>query len=82
MNRLTYKEAQEALVAYDKSHGSPFDRGSADNYYNRPADPHWYPSGTYNNDRIDAGNMTEEQVAAYLAGYRYNEQYGDKKDYV
>jgi hypothetical protein len=81
MNRMTYKEAQEALVAYDKSHGSPFDRGSADSYYNRPIDPHWYPQGTYNADRVDEANMSDDQVAAYMAGFWYNEQFGDKKNY-
>ena len=25
---------------YDTSHGSPFDRGSADSYYQRPRNPH------------------------------------------
>ena len=27
-------------------HGSPKDRGSADRYYGRPFEPHWYPQGT------------------------------------
>ena len=31
----------------DESHGSPFDRGSADAYYGRPKDPHSWPYGTY-----------------------------------
>jgi hypothetical protein len=26
-----------------KRHGSLFDRGSADSYYSRPQDPHWFP---------------------------------------
>ena len=24
-------------------HGALWDRGSADSYYGRPRDPHWYP---------------------------------------
>jgi hypothetical protein len=81
MNKMTYKEAQEALVAYDRSHGSPFDRGSADSYYNRPLDPHWYPEGSYNGERVDATHMSNRQLREYRAGYAYNEQFGDKKDY-
>lgn len=27
-------------------HGSPQDRGSADAYYSRRFDPHWWPEGT------------------------------------
>ena len=34
-------------------HGSPTDRGSADRYYGRPYDPHWYPEGTGNGKRVE-----------------------------
>ena len=66
---------------YDTAHGSPFDRGSADSYYHRPRDPHWYPEGTYKGERIGKDQMTPAEVQAYLAGYQYNEQYGDKKSW-
>jgi hypothetical protein len=64
-------------------HGSLWDRGSADSYYGRPKEPHWYPKGTYNSPRIDNIDykLTEEQIAEYQAGYDYNEQNGDKKDW-
>jgi hypothetical protein len=74
---FTYEDAQK----YDQKHGSPFDRGSADSYYGRPRDPHWYPEGTYKGDRIGKEQMTNEQIQAYLAGYQWNEQFGDKKDW-
>jgi hypothetical protein len=67
--------------AYDNKHGSPFDRGSADSYYGRIRDPHYYPNGTGNEPRVLAVIMTKEQIEAYHAGYDWNEQYGDKKDY-
>ena len=39
-----------AIVRIDSNklpvHGSPQDRGSADRYYHRPFDPHWWPQGT------------------------------------
>ena len=66
---------------YDQTHGSPFDRGSADSWYNRPRSPHWYPEGTYNGERIGKEQMTPAEVQAYLAGYQWNEQFGGKKEW-
>ena len=66
---------------YNARHGSPFDRGSADSYYGRKADPHYWPFGTYKGTRIEAKDMTPAQIAAYRAGYDYNEQFGDKKNW-
>ena len=62
-----------------KSHGSLYDRGSADSYYGRPQDPHWYPMGSYNGTKMTDLNPAE--VAEYLAGYAWNERYGHKKSY-
>jgi len=64
---------------YDERHGGAFDRGSADSYYDRPRSPHYYVGGTGNSDRIE--DLTPEELEAYHAGYDYNEQYGDKKDW-
>jgi hypothetical protein len=66
---------------YDTRHGGPFDRGSADSYYHRARDPHYYPEGSYNSDRITEDQMTPAMLEAYHAGYDYNEQCGDKKDW-
>lgn len=71
----------ESKQNYDQRHGSPFDRGSADSYYGRPRNPHWWPQGTGHGDRIDQSQMTNEEIQAYLAGYQYNEQFGDKKSW-
>lgn len=68
-------------ILYSQEHGGPFDRGAADSYYHRPRDPHWYPEGTYQGRRREMAEMSAEEVQAYLAGYAYNEQYGDKKDW-
>ena len=62
-----------------KQHGSLYDRGSADTYYGRPRNPHWYPNGTYRGDAVVA--LSAEESAEYHAGYDYNEAYGDKKDW-
>jgi hypothetical protein len=62
-----------------KQHGSLFDRGSADSYYGRPQEPHWYPEGSYNGNAVTA--LTPEEVQEYLAGYDHNEQFGGKKSW-
>jgi len=70
----------EMLPQFDRRrHGSLYDRGSADSYYHRDRDPHWFPNGTYHGDKVTA--MSDEEIAEYNAGYDWNEQYGDKKDW-
>jgi hypothetical protein len=64
---------------YDRKHGSLYDRGRADSHYGRPKNPHWYPDGTYKGDRLEATDPAD--IAEYLAGYEYNERYGDKKSW-
>ena len=68
-------------VPYDASHGSPFDRGSADSYYGRVQSPHKYPNGTGNAPRVDGQDLTLAEKEAYYAGYEHNEQVGDKKNW-
>lgn len=50
-------------------HGSPQDRGSADRYYGRPYDPHWWPEGTGRGMRVEMSEMTEDEIEAYTYGY-------------
>lgn len=64
---------------YDQRHGGPFDRGAADSYYNRPYSPHFYRGDTYSTERVEF--LTADELEAYNAGYQYNEQFGDKKDW-
>jgi hypothetical protein len=66
---------------FDSNHGSPFDRGSADSWYSRPREPHWYPTGSYNGDPIESQDMSMAELRAYFAGYDYNEQHGGKKNW-
>jgi hypothetical protein len=61
------------------NHGSLFDRGSADSYYSRGPDPHWYPEGTGNGVKVT--NLTDEERMEYMAGYTYNERHGGKKEW-
>ena len=37
---------------YDTRHGGPFDRGSADSYYQRGIEPHYFVFGTATSDKI------------------------------
>jgi len=66
-------------VEYNARHGGPFDRGSADSYYNRARRPHRGGVGG------DSGplkiNLTAREIADYMAGYDWNEANGDKKDW-
>ena len=65
---------------YDrKRHGSLFDRGSADNYYHRGPSPHW--GGITGCEHPKHTDLTAEEIREYMAGYDWNEQFGDKKDW-
>lgn len=66
---------------YDKRHGGPWDRGSADSYYQRGKNPHYYVGGTYQSKLVEMADMTADELAAYNAGYDYNEKLGDRKEY-
>lgn len=68
-------------VEYDSRHGGPFDRGSADSYYGRSYEPHYYVGATHQSERVELSAMTAEEIVAYTAGYNWNETYGDKKNY-
>ena len=66
---------------YNSRHGGPFDRGSADSYYGRAARPHFFTDATYFSDEIEERFMTKAQIAEYMAGYQYNEEFGGKKEW-
>ena len=64
---------------YDQSHGSWYDRGAADSYYGRRAQPHRGGVGGNSGLRLLASHPDE--IEAYMTGYRDNEINGDKKDW-
>ena len=66
---------------YDMRHGGPYDRGSADSYYWRAFNPHYFKGDSFQSERVELGLMTADEITAYTAGYNYNEEYGDKKDW-
>jgi hypothetical protein len=61
-------------------HGSPYDRGSADAYYRRPINPHYYPAGDVGFSE-PISELTNEQEMEYLQGYWEQQKSGDFKDY-
>ena len=69
-------------MEHDTRHGGPWDRGSADNWYSRPFAPHYWTGGTGKSQHIGKDGMTEEEIAAYAAGWDDNEETGGKKEYA
>ena len=61
------------------NHGSLYDRGSADSYYNRGPSPHYGGVGGNSGERVEVTDA--ESCAEYMAGYNYNERFGDKKEW-
>ena len=49
-------------------HGSPQDRGSADAYYGRGFDPHYYVGDSMQSERVEKSEMTVDELAAYRYG--------------
>ena len=62
-----------------ENHGSLFDRGSADSYYNRYPEPHYGGVGGESGPRVPVSDQAS--VDEYMSGYDYNEKHGDKKDW-
>jgi len=68
-------------VGYDRRHGGPYDRGSADSYYRRPFNPHYFKGDTYSTDKVSMEEMSVEEIVAYTKGYNDNEKEGNFKDW-
>ena len=69
------------MMTYDTRHGGPYDRGSADSYYRRGYNPHYYKGDTHQSDRVELADMTAEEITAYTKGYNENEESGNFKDW-
>ena len=52
----------------ESTHGCPYDRGSADAYYYRVPNPHYWTNGN-GRDRHTVYELTAEETAAYHLGY-------------
>ena len=49
---------------YPEYNGSPKDRGSADAYYGRPFDPHYWPEGTYKGAMVPMSKVADAKSGA------------------
>lgn len=56
-------------VTYSTRHGGPWDRGTADAWYGREFNPHYFVGNTYNSTRLDRVDMSAHEIAAYTVGY-------------
>ena len=65
---------------YDKRHGGPYDRGSADAWYRRGFRPHYYEGNTYITKEILIKKGTTE-YDAYEAGYKDQVATGECKNW-
>lgn len=74
-------QEQQSECKYDERHGGPYDRGSADSYYRRGFQPHYFVGATYQSEVITIDDMTPEEIMAYKAGYDDNEEDGNFKDW-
>ena len=69
----------EAPAKYNQRHGGPYDRGTADAYYRRGCNPHYFKGSTYMSDLVT--ELTDEERQAYVAGYNDQVASGDFKDW-
>jgi len=67
---------------YSTRHGGPYDRGSADSYYGRGYNPHYFVGDSYSSTKVELRDMTVEEIVAYSAGFEDNEKSGDKKEWA
>ena len=61
---------------HNTRHGGPYDRGSADRYYGRRFNPHYFVGGTHQTPEIT--DLKPEEIAAYQAGW---DEETDRKDW-
>jgi len=64
------------IVLPPHRHGDPEDRGSADAWYGRPKDPHYYIGNSYSSPRVEKAQMTQDEIDQY--NYGYDNEHGRK----
>ena len=71
----------DKLQAYDMRHGGPYDRGSADAYYRRKFEPHYFKGDSYSTEQIFLLDPSTKDYEAYKAGYEETVEAGNFKDW-
>lgn len=75
MKFTSYKDRE----LFDTRHGGCFDRGSADSYYHRGVEPHYFSGDTLSSEKVT--ELSLKEIDDYMTGYAWNEKFGDKKNW-
>lgn len=78
--RFDREEIMEANISRAR-HGGCYDRGSADSYYCRAKQPHYYVGSSLLSERVGLEEMSEFQIMEYNHGYNDNEKQGNHKEW-
>jgi hypothetical protein len=65
----------------NKRHGGPYDRGSADAWYDRGCDPHYYVGASISTSKVPEDMMSETEILEYELGYYEGMASGDHKEW-
>ena len=65
----------------NERHRGPHDRGSADAWYERPFDPHYFVGDTYNSEKVPWHKMTKQEIKEYTIGYESVANSGLRKEW-
>lgn len=68
------------IVEFNR-HGGAYDRGSADSYYGREFDPHYFVGGTYMSEEVAIMDSNSDDYRAYEQGWKDNEKNNILKKY-
>jgi hypothetical protein len=79
---MQFNQGESTMTQHDERHGSQYDRGRADFWYNRPVDPHYYAYHADGLGRTKVTDLTPKERKAYLAGYEDAESDGGQKDWI
>ena len=66
----------------DRGHGSPYDRGTADAYYQRPYNPHYFQGDTHQSYEFAQDEMSAIEIDEYTDGWNHQKKVGIFKEYA
>ena len=69
-NEAAHYTYDQGRKEFELVHGNAYDRGRADAYYSRYANPHKYTTpGPPRGDRVEVDSLTDYELLAYFVGY-------------
>ena len=81
LKRRTDMKFEKPTNDWVRGHGSPYDRGGADSYYQRPFSPHYHKWVDGKRETVLPKDMSNFELNEYHQGYMANEKLGHKKEY-